>query len=96
MTTTTKTILIFPMTMKNTKRLFLIVLQHSKMLSPLKHRHHMSSSVSMLSVRTKTSATFVGKGTWAITTSMSLLVLPLGLEIEKEQACVAYEKAAMQ
>ncbi|CAO3594559.1 unnamed protein product [Absidia cylindrospora] len=41
-------------------------------------------------------ATFVGKSAWVLTTSMLLLVLPLALEIEKEQALVAYEQEAMQ
>ncbi|KAI7888147.1 mitochondrial outer membrane translocase complex, subunit Tom22 [Mucor mucedo] len=67
-----------------------------KDIIPLKHRNRMSNSVSTLSSWGKTGATFVGKSAWVITTSMFLLVLPLALEIEKEQALVAYEKEAMQ
>ncbi|CAO3701856.1 unnamed protein product [Rhizopus stolonifer] len=67
-----------------------------KDIIPLKHRNRVSSSVSTLTSWTKTGATFVGKSAWVITTSMFLLVLPLALEIEKEQALVAYEKEAMQ
>ncbi|EIE86220.1 hypothetical protein G6F57_001254 [Rhizopus arrhizus] len=67
-----------------------------KDIIPLKHRNRISSSVSTLTSWSKTGATFVGKSAWVITTSMFLLVLPLALEIEKEQALVAYEKEAMQ
>jgi import receptor subunit TOM22 len=67
-----------------------------KDIIPLKHRNRVSSSVSTLASWSKTGATFVGKSAWVITTSMLLLVLPLALEIEKEQALVAYEKEAMQ
>lgn len=67
-----------------------------KDIVPLKHRTRISNSVSTLTSWGKTGATFVGKSAWVITTSMFLLVLPLALEIEKEQALVAYEKEAMQ
>lgn len=67
-----------------------------KDIIPLKHRNRVSNSVSTLTSWGKTGATFVGKSAWVITTSMFLLVLPLALEIEKEQALVAYEKEAMQ
>ncbi|ORE02729.1 mitochondrial import translocase, subunit Tom22 [Rhizopus microsporus var. microsporus] len=67
-----------------------------KDIIPLKHRNRISSSVSTLTSWGKTGATFVGKSAWVITTSMFLLVLPLALEIEKEQALIAYEKEAMQ
>ncbi|KAG1455101.1 hypothetical protein G6F56_007151 [Rhizopus delemar] len=67
-----------------------------KGIIPLKHRNRISSSVSTLTSWGKTGATFAGKSAWIITTSMFLLVLPLALEIEKEQALVAYEKEAMQ
>ncbi|KAI7900300.1 mitochondrial outer membrane translocase complex, subunit Tom22 [Cokeromyces recurvatus] len=67
-----------------------------KDIIPLKHRNRISNSVSTLTSWGKTGATFVGKSAWVITTSMFLLVLPLALEIEKEQALVAYEKEAMQ
>ncbi|KAI9279762.1 mitochondrial outer membrane translocase complex, subunit Tom22 [Sporodiniella umbellata] len=67
-----------------------------KDIVPLKTRNRVSSSVATLTSWGKTGATFVGKGAWVITTSMFLLVLPLALEIEKEQALVAYEKEAMQ
>ncbi|CEP13955.1 hypothetical protein [Parasitella parasitica] len=67
-----------------------------KDIIPLKHRNRISNSVSTLSSWGKTGATFVGKSAWVITTSMFLLVLPLALEIEKEQALVAYEKEALQ
>ncbi|KAI8990132.1 mitochondrial import receptor subunit Tom22-domain-containing protein [Pilobolus umbonatus] len=67
-----------------------------KDIIPLKYRNRMSSGVSTLTSWSKTGATFVGKSAWVITTSMFLLVLPLALEIEKEQALVAYEKEAMQ
>ncbi|KAI8391137.1 mitochondrial import receptor subunit Tom22-domain-containing protein [Radiomyces spectabilis] len=67
-----------------------------KEIVPLKHRNRISSGVSSLTSWGKTGATFVGKSAWVLTTSMLLLVLPLALEIEKEQALVAYEKEAMQ
>jgi import receptor subunit TOM22 len=67
-----------------------------KDIVPLKHRTRISNSVSTLTSWGKTGATFVGKSAWVITTSMFLLVLPLALEIEKEQALVAYENEAMQ
>ncbi|KAI8969973.1 mitochondrial outer membrane translocase complex, subunit Tom22 [Mycotypha africana] len=67
-----------------------------KDIIPLKHRTKISNSVSSLTSWGKTGITFVGKSAWVITTSMFLLVLPLALEIEKEQALVAYEKEAMQ
>ncbi|KAI9014377.1 mitochondrial outer membrane translocase complex, subunit Tom22 [Phycomyces nitens] len=67
-----------------------------KEIIPLKHRQRMSSSVSAVTSWGKTGVTFVGKSAWVLTTSMLLLVLPLALEIEKEQALVAYEKEAMQ
>ena len=67
-----------------------------KEIIPLKHRNRFASSASTLTSWGKTGATFVGKSAWVITTSMLLLVLPLALEIEKEQALVAYEKEAMQ
>ncbi|KAI8139540.1 mitochondrial outer membrane translocase complex, subunit Tom22, partial [Fennellomyces sp. T-0311] len=67
-----------------------------KEIIPLKHRNKIASSASTLTSWGKTGATFVGKSAWVITTSMLLLVLPLALEIEKEQALVAYEKEAMQ
>ncbi|KAG2231632.1 hypothetical protein INT48_006388 [Thamnidium elegans] len=57
-----------------------------KDIIPLKHRNRVSNSVSTLTSWGKTGATFVGKSAWVITTSMFLLVLPLALEIEKEQA----------
>ncbi|KAF7728231.1 mitochondrial import receptor protein [Apophysomyces ossiformis] len=67
-----------------------------KEIVPLAHRNRMSSGISTLTSWGKTGATFVGKSAWVLTTSMLLLVLPLALEIEKEQALVAYEKEAMQ
>ncbi|OBZ87398.1 Mitochondrial import receptor subunit tom22 [Choanephora cucurbitarum] len=67
-----------------------------KDIVPLKHRNRISNSVSTLTSWGKTGATFVGKSAWVITTSMFLLVLPLALEIEKEQALVAYENEALQ
>ncbi|KAG2222836.1 hypothetical protein INT45_000451 [Circinella minor] len=67
-----------------------------KEIIPLKHRNRLASGASTLTSWSKTGATFVGKSAWVITTSMLLLVLPLALEIEKEQALVAYEKEAMQ
>ncbi|CAO3644335.1 unnamed protein product [Cunninghamella echinulata] len=63
---------------------------------PLKHCNNFSSGVQFLTSWGKTGATFVGKSAWVLTTSMLLLVLPLALEIEKEQALVAYEQEAMQ
>lgn len=67
-----------------------------KDIIPQKQRDRLSSGFTTLSSWSKTGATFVGKSAWVITTSMLLLVLPLALEIEKEQALVAYEKEAMQ
>ncbi|KAI9265632.1 mitochondrial outer membrane translocase complex, subunit Tom22 [Sporodiniella umbellata] len=67
-----------------------------KGIIPLKQRNRVSSSVATLTSWGKTGAAFIGKSAWVITTSMFLLVLPLALEIEKEQALVAYEKEAMQ
>lgn len=67
-----------------------------KDIIPLKHRNRLSATASSLFSWGKTGATFIGKSAWVITTSMLLLVLPLALEIEKEQALVAYEKEAMQ
>ncbi|KAI9303412.1 mitochondrial outer membrane translocase complex, subunit Tom22 [Cunninghamella echinulata] len=67
-----------------------------KDIIPLKHRNNFSSGVQSLTSWGKTGATFVGKSAWVLTTSMLLLVLPLALEIEKEQALVAYEQEAMQ
>ncbi|KAI9287562.1 mitochondrial outer membrane translocase complex, subunit Tom22 [Umbelopsis sp. AD052] len=67
-----------------------------KDIIPQKQRDRLSSGFTTISSWSKTGATFVGKSAWVITTSMLLLVLPLALEIEKEQALVAYEKEAMQ
>ncbi|KAI7877930.1 mitochondrial import translocase, subunit Tom22 [Lichtheimia hyalospora FSU 10163] len=67
-----------------------------KEIIPLKHRNRIAASASTLTSWGKTGATFVGKSAWVVTTSMLLLVLPLALEIEKEQALLAYEKEAMQ
>ncbi|SAM08023.1 hypothetical protein [Absidia glauca] len=67
-----------------------------KDIIPLKTRNRISSSVNSVTSWGKTGATFVGKSAWVLTTSMLLLVLPLALEIEKEQALVAYEQEAMQ
>ncbi|ORZ22575.1 mitochondrial import receptor subunit Tom22-domain-containing protein [Absidia repens] len=67
-----------------------------KDIIPLKHRNRISNSVDSVTSWGKTGATFVGKSAWVLTTSMLLLVLPLALEIEKEQALVAYEQEAMQ
>ncbi|ORY92026.1 mitochondrial outer membrane translocase complex, subunit Tom22 [Syncephalastrum racemosum] len=67
-----------------------------KDIIPLKHRNRLSSGFSSVTSWGKTGVTFVGKSAWVLTTSMLLLVLPLALEIEKEQALVAYEKEAMQ
>ncbi|KAG2171673.1 hypothetical protein INT43_008053 [Umbelopsis isabellina] len=67
-----------------------------KDIIPQKQRDSISNSFSKVSSWSKTGATFVGKSAWVITTSMLLLVLPLALEIEKEQALVAYEKEALQ
>ncbi|KAH8555710.1 mitochondrial outer membrane translocase complex, subunit Tom22 [Umbelopsis sp. PMI_123] len=67
-----------------------------KDIIPQKQRDRLSSGFTTLSSWSKTGATFVGKSAWVITTSMLLLVLPLALEIEKEQALVAYEKEALQ
>ena len=67
-----------------------------KDIIPQKQRDRLSSGFTTVSSWSKTGATFVGKSAWVITTSMLLLVLPLALEIEKEQALVAYEKEAMQ
>lgn len=67
-----------------------------KDIIPQKQRDSLSYGFTKLSSWSKTGATFVGKSAWVITTSMLLLVLPLALEIEKEQALVAYEKEALQ
>ncbi|CAO3612911.1 unnamed protein product [Cunninghamella blakesleeana] len=67
-----------------------------KDIIPLKTRNNISSGVQTITSWGKTGATFVGKSAWVVTTSMLLLVLPLALEIEKEQALVAYEQEAMQ
>lgn len=67
-----------------------------KDIIPQKQRDSFSKGFSTVSSWSKTGATFVGKSAWVITTSMLLLVLPLALEIEKEQALVAYEKEALQ
>lgn len=67
-----------------------------KDIIPLKHRNRMASSAATLKSWGKTGFAFIGKGAWVLTTSMLLLVLPLALEIEKEQALVQYEKEAMQ
>ncbi|KAI8371410.1 mitochondrial outer membrane translocase complex, subunit Tom22 [Radiomyces spectabilis] len=67
-----------------------------KEIVPLKTRNQIASGASSLTSWGKTGVTFVGKSAWVLTTSMLLLVLPLALEIEKEQALVAYEKEAMQ
>ncbi|KAI8096228.1 mitochondrial outer membrane translocase complex, subunit Tom22 [Halteromyces radiatus] len=67
-----------------------------KDIIPLKHRNRLSSGMQSITSWGKTGATFVGKSAWVLTTSMLLLVLPLALEIEKEQALVAYEQEAMQ
>ncbi|KAI8067864.1 mitochondrial outer membrane translocase complex, subunit Tom22 [Gongronella butleri] len=67
-----------------------------KEIIPLKQRNRLYSGAQTLTSWGKTGATFVGKSAWVLTTSMLLLVLPLALEIEKEQALVAYEQEAMQ
>ncbi|ORX59833.1 mitochondrial import translocase, subunit Tom22 [Hesseltinella vesiculosa] len=67
-----------------------------KEIIPLKQRNQLYSGAQTLTSWSKTGATFVGKSAWVLTTSMLLLVLPLALEIEKEQALVAYEQEAMQ
>ncbi|RUS35596.1 mitochondrial outer membrane translocase complex, subunit Tom22 [Jimgerdemannia flammicorona] len=61
---------------------------------PLKRRDAIAQNASRIYGWGKAGISFAGKSAWVLTTTMLLLVLPLALEIEKEQALIAYEKEA--
>ncbi|ORX94681.1 mitochondrial import translocase, subunit Tom22 [Basidiobolus meristosporus CBS 931.73] len=69
-------------------------LQALKEVIPEKQRKAISSFASSIYNAGWTATTFVGKSAWVLTTSALLIVLPLALEIEKEQALLQFENEA--
>eukprot|EP01137_Pigoraptor_chileana_P032351 Opistho-2@21590 len=70
-----------------------------KEIVPEAHRDRISVVASVVAGATKGLLRFGGKTAWVVTTSVLLLVLPLGMEVEKEQQLIAWEneqKAAVQ
>lgn len=61
---------------------------------PLKQREALANNARRVYGWGRIAITFAGKSAWVLTTTMMLLVLPLALEIEKEQALITYEKEA--
>jgi len=58
---------------------------------PVNRRRQVSSAANSVYNTASTCYRFVGAATWILSTTILLVVIPLGMEIEKEQMLVAME-----